>query len=152
MPNKGVTMIRTTIFWSVFSLMILSAANAETIVTHETEKYFYKGGKMDRSEGQYENTYYLDMDKNTLTRTRIYDYQTKKITPDETVYQIETTLKSHPTQAARFGVPSLIRAVGRPDKDSVQTVTIDDDFVTTSTSTADTYIISRAKRFKENIR
>ena len=132
-----------------FGLVLLAGfARAETIVSHETEKFFYKEGKMQKFDGQYENTYYLDMDKNILTRTRIYDYQTRKITPDETVYPLETDLRSHPTNAAHFSLPPVIRAVGRPDKDSVQTVTIDDDFVTTSTSTAGIFVISRAKRLK----
>lgn len=132
-----------------FAIILLAGSvRAETIVAHETEKYFYKDGKMQKFEGQYENTYYLDMDKNILTRTRVYDYQTRKITPDETVYPLETELRSHPSNAPRFSLPPMIRAVGRPDKDSVQTVAIDDDFVTTSTSTADTYVVSRAKRLK----
>ena len=121
---------------------------AETIVAHETEKYFYKDGNMKKFEGQYENTYYLDMEKGTLTRTRVYDYQTRKITPDETVYQLETTLRSHPTHAIHFGLSQVIRGVGRPDKDSVEIVSIDDDFVTVSTSTADNFVMSRAKRLK----
>ncbi len=137
-----------SLFFLTTFLVLPKTAFAETIVAHETEKYFYKDGTMEKFDGQYENTYYLDIDKNTLTRTRVYDYQTRKITPDETVYPLETDLKSHPTNAARFSLSPVIRAVGRPDKDSVQTVTIDDDFVTTSTSTADTYVFSRAKRLK----
>lgn len=129
-------------------LILPRMAFAETIVAHETEKYFYRDGKVQKFEGQYENTYYLDLDKNTLTRTRIYDYQTRKITPDETVYALETGLRSHPTNSTRYGLTPVIRAVGRPDKDSVQTVMIDDDFVTTSTATPDTFILSRAKRLK----
>ena len=101
---------------SIFFLWaFFSTAYAETIVAHETEKYFYNDGKMEKFEGQFENTYLLDMDNDTLTRTRVYDYQTKKITPDETVYQIEKTLKCHPTNVGRFGLPPVIRAVGRPD-------------------------------------
>ena len=135
-------------FLALVFLILPAGANAETIVTHETEKYFYKDGKMEKFDGQYENTYFLDMDKNTLTRTRVYDYRTRRITPDETVYPLETDLRSHPTNAARYSLTPVIRAVGRPDKDSVQTVMIDDDFVTTGTSTADTYVISRSKRLK----
>ena len=125
-----------------------SAAHAETIVAHETEKYFYSDGKMEKFDGQYENTYYLDLEKGTLTRTRVYDYQTKKITPDETVYQIETSLRSHPTHASHFGLAQVIRAVGLPDKDSVEIVSMDDDFVTTSTATAGNFVVSRARRLK----
>lgn len=137
------------IFLAMAGLWLLPVtARAETIVAHETEKYFYSDGKMDKFEGQYENTYYLDLEKGTLTRTRVYDYQTRKIRPDETVYPLETSLRSHPTHAIRYGLPQVIRAVGRPDKDSVEIVTIDDDYVTTSTSTSKNFVISRAKRLK----
>jgi hypothetical protein len=124
------------------------AAQAETIVAHETEKYFFSGGEMKKFEGQHENTYYLDTEKWTLTRTRVYDYQTKKITPDDTVYQVETSLRSHPTKAPLFSLTPVIRGVGRPDKDSVEIITIDDDSVTTSTSTAGNFTITYAKRLK----
>ena len=129
-------------------LIFPGVASAETIVTHEVEKYFYKDGKIEKFEGQFENTYYLDREKNILTRTRIYDFQTKKITPDETSYQIETTLRSHPANAPYYSLAPLIRAIGRPDGDTVQIVMIDDHFVTTCTSTADTYVLSRATRLK----
>ena len=124
------------------------AARAETIVAHETDKYFFSDGEMKKFEGQNENTYYLDNDKWTLTRTRVYDYQTKRITPDDTVYQVETSLRSHPTKALLFSLKPVIRGVGRPDKDTVEIVSIDDDTVTTSTSTAGNFTIARAKRIK----
>ena len=124
------------------------AAHAETIVAHETEKYFYSEGKMQKFDGQYENTYYLNFDKDTLIRTRVYDYQTKKITPDETVYHIEKTLRSDPTNAARYSLQPVIRAVGHPDKDSVQTILIKEDGVETVTSTADGFVLSRARKLR----
>ncbi|OIO38410.1 MAG: hypothetical protein AUJ72_02610 [Candidatus Omnitrophica bacterium CG1_02_46_14] len=142
-------MMKKMIFWMLIALGFQPlTALAETIVAHETEKYFFSGGEMKKFEGQHENTYYLDTNKWTLTRTRIYDYQTKKITPDETVYQVETSLRSHPTKSMLFGLPPVIRGVGRPDKDSVEIVTIEDDTVTTSTSTAGNFTIARAKRLK----
>ncbi|PIU39769.1 MAG: hypothetical protein COT00_05220 [Candidatus Omnitrophica bacterium CG07_land_8_20_14_0_80_50_8] len=142
-------MQRKIILLAIAGLWFLPlAAHAETIVAHETEKYFYKDGEMKKFEGQYENTYYLDMDKWTLTRTRVYDYQIRKIKPDDTVYEVDTTLRSHPVHAVHYSLPPVIRGVGRPNDDSVETVAIDDDFVTTSTSTAGTLVISRAKRLK----
>lgn len=123
-------------------------AGAETIVAHETEKIFYGNGRMEKFEGQFENTYYLDFDKNTLIRTRVYDYQSKKITPDETVYHIEKTLRSDPSNAVRYNLQPVIRAVGHPDKDSVQTILIKEDEVETVTATADGFVLSRAKKLK----
>src|SRR3989338_2584126 len=128
-------MIRNCLNFFVCMTVFVGVARAETIVTHEEEKYFYQEGKIQRFEGQYENTYQLDLEKDELIRTRIYDYQTKEIIPDETVYHIEKDLKSHPTTAFRYSLEPMIRAVGQPDKDSVETIMIQNDVVETATST-----------------
>ena len=121
---------------------------AATLVTHETEKYFYKNGRMEKYDGQFENTYFMDLVNNKLVRTRIYDYQTKKITPDETVYQIQKQLNSHPSTSARYSLQPLIRAVGQPDGDSVELLTIEDDYVHSAVSTPTQLVLSRAKRLR----
>jgi hypothetical protein len=120
-----------------------------TIVSHETEKWFYKEGKMERFEGQYENTYFLDLSKDTLVRTRIYDYQTKLITPDDTKYKIQKQLDSHPTNAARFARPeAMIRAFGQPSSDAVEVIVIRDGSVESALSTPGQLVVSSAKRLK----
>ena len=123
-------------------------AFAETIVTHETDKYFFKDGQMERFDGQVENTYFLDEANNTLVRTRIYDFQTKKITPDETVYSIQNQLHSHPLNAANFSLAPVIRAFTQSGPDAVEMIQIENEFVTTSLSTANEFVVSRAKRLK----
>jgi len=129
----------------------LSASPAfcgETIVTHETERYFYSDGKMEKFEGQHENTYFLDLEKNTLTRTRVYDYQTKRITPDETAYQVQNDLHSHPLTAARYGLRPLVRAYARLGEDAAEFLVIDNEWAHSTVSTPEHLIISRAKRLK----
>jgi hypothetical protein len=120
----------------------------ETIVAHETDRYFYKDGKILRYEGQFEYTYFLDLEREELTRTRIFDYLNKKITPDETVYHIEKQLLSHPTHAERYILPPVIRAVGQTNADSIELLVIDDGFVNSTISTSNEIVISRAKRLK----
>ena len=116
--------------WALGMLLSLAAsASAETIVSHETEKFFYKNGEMERYDGQFENTYHYDPEKNTLVRTRVYDYRTKQITPDETVYRVQTQLDSFPTRAAEHGVPPTIKAYGEPDGDSAEVLMIEGEFV-----------------------
>ena len=137
---------------ALYAAVILAAwfhpAEAATIVAHEEDKVIFREGRMDHSEGQFENTYYLDLDKDILTRTRVYDYQAKKITPDETVYQIQKQLRSHPDKSARFSVTPSIRAFGQPADDAVEIIVIKDDYVQSVVSTGDEIIISRAKRLK----
>ena len=127
---------------------VFSYAETQTIVTHETERYFYRGGRMEKFDGQFEYTYLLDTDKETLIRTRIYDYQTKKITPDETVYQVQKQLRSHPDRSMRYALPTVIRAFGQTDVDTVELLSIEDSNVTFAKSTSDEMMISRAKRLK----
>jgi hypothetical protein len=141
-------------FWIVLSslALVFTAAPAwtepQTIVTHEIERYFYRHGRMEKFEGQFEYTYLWDIDKNTLVRTRIYDYQTKKITPDETVYQVEKQLRSHPVRSERYALPSVIRAVGQTGIDTLELLSIEDDQVVSASSDSDEMVLSRAKRLK----
>ena len=132
-----------------FYLIQPSFANAgQTIVAHETDRFFYKDGKVLRYEGQYEYTYFLDLDKDVLTRTRVYDYLNKKITPDETVYHIEKQLLSHPANSERYVLPPVIRAVGQTNADTLETLIIEEGFVNVAASSTNEIVISRAKRLK----
>ena len=123
------------------------AAN-QTIVAHETDRYFYKDGRVIRYEGQYENTYFLDLDRDTLTRTRVYDFLNKKITPDETVYHIEKQLLSHPANSERYILPPVVRAVGQTNADTLEILTIEEGFVNAAASSTNEIVLSRAKRLK----
>ena len=114
----------------------------------ETDRYFYKDGKLRRFEGQFENTYYLNLDKDTLTRTRVYDTANRRVTPDETVYHIEKQLLSHPTTAERYILPPIIRAYGQTGADTVELLAVEEHFVNTVSSSNDELVISRAKRLK----
>ena len=124
------------------------ALAGETIVTHETDRYFYKDGKILRYEGQFEYTYYLDLDKDTLTRTRIYDLASKKVAPDETVYHIEKQLLSHPDNSERYALTPVIRAYGQTNADTVELLTIEEHFVNVVSSSTNELVISRTKRLK----
>ena len=124
------------------------AFEGETIVTHETNRYFYKDGQVMKLQNQYEMTYYLDLDKNTLTRTRIYDFLNDKITPDETVYHIEKQLLSHPTNADRYVLKPSVRAVGQTSADSIELIVIQDKTVETVGSSSEEMVISRSKRMR----
>ena len=133
----------------IFLLSIPSLCRAgDTIVAQETDRYFYKDGKILRYEGQMEYTYYLDMEKDLLTRTRIYDRINRKVTPDETVYHIEKQLLSHPTSSERYVLLPVIRAVGQTDSDTVELLAIESGFVNIVTSTNNEMVLSRAKRLK----
>ena len=136
--------------WAMAAVMFLCGKSAfcQTIVAHETERTYFEDGNATKYDGQYENTYYLDLEKNQLVRTRIFDYQRKKIVPDQTVYYIQRNLNSHPTNAGRFGLLPVIRGVGKPDADSVEIVTIEDQTVKTATATANRIVVSRAKILK----
>jgi hypothetical protein len=137
---------------AVLSALILQsaalAAGGQTVVTHETERWFYREGRLMKLENQYEMTYFLDLDRDLLTRTRVYDFLNKKITPDETVYHIERQLLSHPTNADRYVLKPVVRAVGQPAADSLEMLVIEEAFVETVTSSGDEIVISRGRRIK----
>ena len=145
MKNK--TLLGFVLLWLVCSVPN-AAASVETVVGHETEKYFFKYGKMDRFDGQFENTYLVDSAQGTVTRTRVYDFHSKKIIPDETVYTIQKELLSNPDAATRYALPPVIRAVGRPDSDSVELLVIEEYAVNTIRSTSNEVVLSRSKRLR----
>ncbi len=120
----------------------------ETIETKEYERYYYKDGSMLKLEGQFEHTYHLDLEKNILTRTRIYDVVNKKVTPDHTEYHMERQLLSHPTNADRYILTPVIRAVGQTSADTLEMLIIDDAYVQTTSSTSNEIILSRSKRIQ----
>ncbi len=133
---------------SLWSAVYSPAFAEETVVTHETERLFYKDGRLLKLQGQFEMTYLLDLDKNTMTRTRIYDFLNNKITPDETVYHLERQLLSHPTNADRYALKPVVRAVGQTSADVLEMVVIEEKFVEAATSTADELVVSRARRIR----
>ena len=137
---------RTVLVLATLSFFIRPAFAAETIVGHETEKYFLSDGRMQRFEGQYEYTYLLEGDK--ITRTRVYDFQTRKIMPDNTIYQVQKQLNSDPDNSLRYGTEPVIRAFGQPDPDSVEMLVIEDGFVNICKSTSKNVVVSRATRLR----
>jgi hypothetical protein len=120
----------------------------QTVVAQETDRYFYKDGKVLRYEGQFEYTYHLDLDRDTLTRTRVFDTVNKKITPDETIYHIEKQLLSHPSHSERYSLQPVVRAFGQTDSDTVELLTIEEHFVTAISSSGTETVLSRCKRLK----
>ena len=136
------------IFFTLSLLICQNAFALQTIVTHETERYFYKNGIMERYDGQNEYTYLVDLERGILTRTRIYDYQSKKITPDETSYRIEKELNSYPLQSPRYNLPPMIKATAKVGNDDVELLVVEEDYVHTTLSTGRQLVVSRAKRLK----
>ena len=138
-----------TLGLAAFLLTFASSAFCEqTVVAQETDRYFYKDGKVLRYEGQFEYTYFLDLDKDILTRTRVFDSGSKKVTPDETVYHIEKQLLSHPLNSERYSLPPVLRALGQTDADTVELVAIEDRFVNIFSSSGSEMVVSRCKRLK----
>ena len=141
------TMTKTT---SLIALMVLFACGVafagETITAQELEGYFYRDGKMERSKGAFEITYY--MEGNTVTRTRVYDISKKQVIPDDTVYQIQRQLSSDPSNKRSSLGPQVIRAIGQPGLDAIEILMIGDTFIQSVKSTSDYFVISRQRRIR----
>ncbi len=131
---------------AVFGICGQAWAEPQTITTHETEKVFFRDNTTEKFEGQYEMTYFFDVSTHELVRTRIYDFVTKKVKPDNTVYTVQKDLNSHPQNASKFGLPPVIRGFAQTGPDQVELIQIDGDEVYTSTSTNNSLVVARAKR------
>lgn len=143
---NNVALFLSALFFFIFFPSIGFAG--DTIVTHETERLFYKDGRLLKLQGQYEMTYLLDLDKDSLIRTRVYDFLNDKITPDETVYHMERQFLSHPTNADRYILKPVVRAVGQTSADTLEMLVIEDKFVEAVTSSNDEIVVSRARRIR----
>lgn len=135
--------------WMVLTGVVIfftACGHAQTIVTHEKEKFFHKDGQVRKFEGQFEYTYFLDSEHNKLTRTRVYDTQNKEIKPDNTVYTINPSLHSHPLNAATYNLAPVITAVGQPGEDAYELLLIKGDSVESSVVEGDTLIVSHSER------
>lgn len=134
---------------AVLGVVVLCAADSAwgaTVVARETDKYFLKTGKMTRYDGQFETTYEVDLEKGVVRRMRLYDFNARQIVPDDTVYQIEKDLLSMPGKHNRYILPPVVRAVGKPDADSVEILVIEETAVTTARSTSNQLIVSYGRR------
>ncbi|MBT73998.1 MAG: hypothetical protein CMQ15_18510 [Gammaproteobacteria bacterium] len=128
---------------SLFNCQV--ALGGETITAHEIVGYFYSDGEMKASKGQFEITYYIEGD--TVTRTRVYDFKSKKVIPDNTIYFIQRQLMSDPSQKLPLR-KQVIRAIGQPGLDAVEILVIAETYIQSVKSTSNYFVISRLKRIK----
>ncbi len=118
----------------------------QTISTKEVQGFFYADGKMEKSEPCFEITYYIEGD--TITRTRVYDFKKKQVIPDNTVYQVQRQMTSDPNNPASqsnkaLGGQDVVRAIGQPGMDAIETLVIAGKNVNSYKSTGDYLVISR---------
>lgn len=140
-------MTRSAFLIGALMLLCCRAAFAgETITAQEVEGYFYADGKMKRSKGQFEVTYYIE--GNTITRTRVYDLNKNQVIPDDTVYKIQRQLLSDPTKGVALSGKPVIQAIGQPGLDVIEILMIGDAFIQSIKSTSDYFAISRLKSVK----
>lgn len=140
-------MIRFAFLFALAMILSCTAALAEeTVTAQEVESYFYRDGKMERSKGQFEVTYYVEGD--TITRTRVYDINKKEVIPDNTVYQIQRQLLSDPSIGLTLLGKPVIRAIGQPALDAVEILVIGETFIQSARSSGDYFVITRSKRIK----
>jgi hypothetical protein len=119
----------------------------ETIYAKETNSFFYKNGKIEQSEGQFENTYLFEGNK--IIRTRVYNIKNKEIITDNTIYTIHKGLASDPNMNLS-SKKSIIRALGQPGTDAIEILVIDfnGSQMNSIKSTADYFVISHYKIIK----
>lgn len=134
--------------WLLSWFFLPSATAGQTISTREMQGFFYADGKMEKSDPQFEITYFIEGDK--ITRTRVYDFKNKKVIPDNTAYQILRHLSSDPSAPIHeadkaLGGKDVLRAIGEPGMDAVETLVITKDAVASYKSTSDYMVISRSE-------
>ncbi|MDP3030279.1 MAG: hypothetical protein Q8O04_12490 [Deltaproteobacteria bacterium] len=117
----------------------------QTIVAREVEGYFYSEGKMEKTPGQFENTYYYE--GNTIKRVKVHDFKNKSTEEDDTVYHVQRQLLSDPGINISLSEP-VIRAIGQPGMDAVEILVVGEKYIQAVKSTSSYFVISRFKRIK----
>jgi hypothetical protein len=135
---------------SVIVLLTLIGAGfvcaGEIVTFQELESYFYVDGKLERSEGRFESSYYIE--GNTITRIRVTDLKNNEIQFDKTTFSIDRNLRSDPTKGLGLQGKGVVRATGRCGIDGVEMLSITEQFLVSVRSTSDFFEISRSKRIK----
>jgi hypothetical protein len=127
-------------------------ADSEKIIAIEIDGYNYNlsgDGKMEPYKPEFEITYVRVKDE--VCRVGVYNTRTKEVIPDNTIYKIQRELWSDTTKKistqADLGIPN-IRAIGQPGTDSIEILTIGEEFVLSVRSTGNHLTISKLKRIK----
>lgn len=113
------------------------------------DSIFYRQGKIEKDRPGDEIVYQVNLSKGTVTRTAVYNKSVKDqsdsslggLQADNTVYQIVHNGKDLVTKQ------QLIKAIGQTGGiDGYETIVIGEDFVTTSRSTGDYFVLYHYKR------
>jgi len=67
---------------------------------------------------------------------------------DTTKFYIERQLRSDPTKGLAIHRAGVVRAIGRPGIDGVESLSVTEEFMVSVKSTSDCFEISRSKRIK----
>lgn len=113
------------------------------------DSVFYRMGKIEKDRPGDEVVYLVNLPQKTITRTAVYNKSIKEQMPnsplggleaDNTVYQVVYD------NIDLAGGQRLIKAVGQPGHDGYETIVVGEDFVTTSRSTGDYFVLYSYKR------
>ena len=143
--------MRNNSWWIIFIIWILlgiapeHAVCGQTIVAREVEGYFYSDGKMEKTPGQFENTYYYE--GNTIKKIKVHDFKIKKTEEDDTIYHVQRQLISDPGINMSVSDP-VIRAIGQPGMDAVEILVVGEKYIQAVKSTSSYFVINRFKRIK----
>ena len=140
--------------WRIFPVILVLLAVlpefgvcGQTIVAREVEGYFYSGGKMKKSSGQFENTYYYVGD--TIKRIKVHDFKNNKTEIDDTIYHVQRQLLSDPGNNMSLLSEPILRAIGQPGMDAVEILVVGDKYIQSVKSTSDYFVITRFKRMNQ---
>ena len=134
-----------TIIWIFLGIAPEYGVCGQTIVAREVEGYFYSDGKMEKTPGQFENTYYYD--GNTIKRIIVHDFKNKKTEEDDTIYHVQRQLMSDPGMNMLVS-ETIIRAIGQPGMDAVEILVVGEKYIQAVKSTSSYFVINRFKRIK----
>lgn len=156
MRERGHAMIR----YIICLFFIISLAYSNAFASYEVKGkgvsyVVYSGGKATTSKSADEVVYVVDLDGKTVTRTGVFNAGIKEgvlagLQADNTVYRIVYDQdKDLITRGRNEKSQHIIKAIGQTGTlDGYETIVIGDDFITTSNSKFDYFVLYYYKRIQ----
>lgn len=139
----------------IISLTYSNAFAAYQVKGKGISSVMYYGGKAETSKSSDEVVYIVDLEGKTVTRTGVFNSGIKEgvfagLQADNTVYQIVYNKEDDLITRGKNEKPQhIIKAIGKTGAlDGYETIVIGDDFITTSNSKFDYFVLYYYKRIQ----
>ena len=139
--------LKIIIFFVTLLFILSSNCLAYVIIAVEQGSAFYDNkNNIEKEKGKNKLYYEIDLQNNTIKRTKVIIMKTGEIIPDDTEYKIISPI----SQKTIISGEQAIYAIGKPGWNAYELLTISKDSVMSAKSTGDYILIFNSKIIERN--